>query len=466
MRKAITILLAVVMTLGSALNLNLAYAFAESAITVDKEVTESSTEAGNVKSYIFVPEESGTYEFSVKIEGESTDNILIGIQLLDSEHNLLAESKYRKNAITLQCDLQEGETYYFTYSRMGYAGKITGTAKTYLVAKAPEEIKNDTIVQFTTTEENEITLFKFIPEETGWYKYYSADEKRYTVEGIIYDSNKNAIERSDNYIEGLHGTTLELNGPFSMISYFEAGKVYYLGSRTPYNVGEFEIGIKKVGKATSMSINQSDSTTVNIGQQRSFNLYFDPVDCEPEKITWTSDNTDVMEVDENGICYFKKLGKATLTATTESGLKDSLEVNVVNYQELKTDEEVQIVAGAGKSGGFTFIPDKNGSYNFSVKLSDFRVGLTVKLYDKNYQLITKERNTFNTIDICSELVSGETYYLVYSSDKGDIWTNATITATIKTDDIVSEFEKGDLNKDNIISADDALEILKIAAKIK
>jgi len=56
-----------------------------------------------------------------------------------------------------------------------------------------------------------------------------------------------------------------------------------------------------------------------------------PFDSIHEEITWTSSDENVVYVDSDGWIWLESVGEATITATTESGLTDSILVTVGDF---------------------------------------------------------------------------------------------------------------------------------------
>ena len=59
--------------------------------------------------------------------------------------------------------------------------------------------------------------------------------------------------------------------------------------------------------------------TLTVGQSQSLSAVISPSDATDKTVAWRSDNPDVAAVDENGTVVGRKIGKATITATSVSG---------------------------------------------------------------------------------------------------------------------------------------------------
>lgn len=76
-----------------------------------------------------------------------------------------------------------------------------------------------------------------------------------------------------------------------------------------------------------------------------------PNSATNKKITWTSDNTDVATVDENGKVLAVSNGTATITASTVNGKKAECIITVNEYRDLirvSRDNDARVIAGVCK----------------------------------------------------------------------------------------------------------------------
>ncbi len=81
-----------------------------------------------------------------------------------------------------------------------------------------------------------------------------------------------------------------------------------------------------------------------------------PCDAIDTAITWTSDNTSVATVDQNGVVTAKALGTAVITASNSGGAKKEITVTVANstrtYKGLVSDGPVSVRSSAGYTGSW------------------------------------------------------------------------------------------------------------------
>lgn len=84
----------------------------------------------------------------------------------------------------------------------------------------------------------------------------------------------------------------------------------------------------KIRKANSISIDAS-SKKLKIGSTTSLKIDYSPSNSTPEKITWTSSDASIATVNSNGVVKGISKGKVKITATSENGLKSSINIKVV-----------------------------------------------------------------------------------------------------------------------------------------
>ena len=266
--------------------------------------------------------------------------------------------------------------------------------------------------------------YSFSPDESGWYKFYSSGEGN--IEGIITDANA-ILAKSDNYTYDFLGLYY-ISGNFKLIHFFEAGKTYYLSGYARSSKCEFSLGLEKLTNATDMSILKQDEINIGIGLKRELSINYTPEDCIPEVVSWSSDNPDIVSVDEEGVCHCKTYGTAIITAVTENGLSDSITVNVTDSSLIYLNEEKENTSGHYRSAGYVFIPEVDANYTFYVKSVS---GLTqqapveVSIYDKDYNLIAGNGKMETDISLSCYMKKGENYYLKWESYGGDVLGDVT-----------------------------------------
>lgn len=90
-------------------------------------------------------------------------------------------------------------------------------------------------------------------------------------------------------------------------------------------------------------------TALNVGQKYNLDRTLGP-STSNDKTTWTTSDASIAAPDKNGKFTAKKTGTVTITATTLSGAKDSVKINVVDKDGIVTNqEELDALVGSGAS---------------------------------------------------------------------------------------------------------------------
>ena len=110
-------------------------------------------------------------------------------------------------------------------------------------------------------------------------------------------------------------------------------------------------------KVAVSSISFSSSTTgINVGGSKKLSVIIKPTNASNKSVTWSSSNTSIVSVDQNGKITGKKVGSATITATTKDGgkkatCKVTVTANTVTVQSIKLNVSTLTIA----KGGFTYL---------------------------------------------------------------------------------------------------------------
>ena len=215
-----------------------------------------------------------------------------------------------------------------------------------------EPIELDETKTITITEPGTTVLLKFTAPADDEY-VLAANNKGCMI--TMYNSNYTCIG-------GHYGDDA------AMIKNMKAGEtVYYdCGFWNEYNYGSFTVSMLIRPKATSMKI-KSWYNELNrfIGSKDSLNVVFTPSYAKTEEVTWKSKNPDIVSIDKYGRYECKAEGRTTITATSESGLKCSIQINVKEYETISPGETKTVeIINDNASKTFMITPDKDGTYTF------------------------------------------------------------------------------------------------------
>ena len=133
---------------------------------------------------------------------------------------------------------------------------------------------------------------------------------------------------------------------------------------------------KQTIEPESVTLNKKGKITMNINSQEQLIATILPENANSKtNITWKSSNSNVVEVNKTGKITAKSVGEATITATTENGKEQDLEIKVINEDEIALDinpeDDVAYIVGNEKlfSVQLINIPDTEKE-NVEITVSD------------------------------------------------------------------------------------------------
>ncbi|MGM9552706.1 MAG: Ig domain-containing protein [Faecousia sp.] len=258
----------------------------------------------------------------------------------------------------------------------------------------------------------EYGLYAFLPEEDGWYAFFSESES--DTYGILYDGSMNQLQSDDNDGE---------NSNFKIIAELVGGETYLIKARFySYGPGSFDLKAIKLVPAETIVIEQGDLIEGYPFESTCLSACMTPDNHIPESYMWSSNDTTVATVDSYGEVSYKTPGTATITVTSDSGLSDSIEVIVKEFPDISLDETKTVVIDENqKVGYFKFTPEEDGWYAlYSVSEGD----TFCSLYNATGSQLAYNNNNGDNSNFRVEykMTAGETYvYKVeyyYSSTTG------------------------------------------------
>ena len=216
--------------------------------------------------------------------------------------------------------LKEGTAVITVTSAKGLTDSITVEVTGYPVIVLDQE------VVISTDNNSGTAIFAFEPSVTGTYIFYSYDND-FDTYGHLYDSNMNQITSNDD--------GGDVNN-FRISCKLIAGEKYYFKSRpySSHSSGAYSVQLNMHTAATSMIIGNGDFLSAHIGDSERLWVEFLPDGSNAENVEWESDDESVVMVDSYGNLSFVGAGYATVTATSENGLTDSIAITVMAVPQL------------------------------------------------------------------------------------------------------------------------------------
>lgn len=140
---------------------------------------------------------------------------------------------------------------------------------------------------------------------------------------------------NDIQYSSTNDTVLSVNKKTGVYNAVSVGESMIMATTDSGLISMCTVNVKQ--EATSFAINETGTAILYKGDTIQYTTSIAPSDTTDE-ITWKSNKTDIVTVDENGLVTAKKVGVAKITATTTSGLKDVRYIRV----KLKTPENVKV----------------------------------------------------------------------------------------------------------------------------
>lgn len=151
---------------------------------------------------------------------------------------------------------------------------------------------------------------------------------RFYIDGVLKDTLTMAASEiepgSGPLVIGANG----LDGGQPLLGYLDDVRIYN------YALSNSEImSIASTTVPSSVSLSPTPATVDN-GKTIQLTATVLPVDATNKNVKWSSSNTDIATVDNNGLVAGLAVGTTTITATTYDGAKTSNSVVTVNYAEV------------------------------------------------------------------------------------------------------------------------------------
>lgn len=287
-------------------------------------------------------------------------------------------------------------------------GHITATCTVTVEELSYEQFMPEQTKEITATEDNlGEAIYKFVPEESGTYKFYSHDSD-FDTYGHIYDSELNEIYYDDDDGDG-NNFYIEFDAM--------AGEVYYLKAR-PYSTetsGQYSVSVNKLVSATSLELS-AESISGKVCSVWAVTVSLIPENAKKEQITWSSSDEAVVKLIyiDNNDCQLQLVGTgtATVTVTSENGLTDSCAITVDAPVEIEEGETVQLKCSDNEyKETYKFVPQATGIYRFNESIDG--ASYSLNLYNSDLEWLSSD--SYMQV----ELTAGETYYYTVNAEKSE-----------------------------------------------
>ncbi len=283
------------------------------------------------------------------------------------------------------------------------------------------------------------------------YKYIIFQPFTYTLNlnGGSYESETEVIKMNRLGVEAIELPVPEKAG-YEFVGWRASDGILYKGTLpTVYNSALFQntqLDAQWVEKeATYMVLNQEYVVMEqNIGEQIQLSATIYPEDTLDKTLEWTSSNTEIATVNQDGKITAHHTGKAIITATTSNGIKAvctvyvmGFEVTLPNYCNINDVYEIKvevynngvpemgnqknILISTEESIDIVRVGDATTDYKVTTECSNQKDGEFVSLKTKGYLLDTK-----TTQSIFYRIIPNEEM-----EKAGDYQGNVTFTVNVQ-----------------------------------
>ena len=190
------------------------------------------------------------------------------------------------------------------------------TARCSVTVRSPEALTLDT--PWTLDASLGEQYLSFTAPAEGWYGIFSqGDELDPRVE--VLNASLEGIIDDDETLPGHN---------FFAPVYLAKNQLCYFGIRSYNLTGTAQVTVQKLSSATDIDL-PTASITGYADTVCWLSPVYEPQISIPEALTWRSSNEDVVYVDDTGAVSFLQPGNAVITATSETGKTDSVNVTVL-----------------------------------------------------------------------------------------------------------------------------------------
>ncbi len=362
-------------------SLNISVTDANGAV-IQEETVECAIEPGKTQEVSFVlavpdPLEKQTFTLSASAEGEAdeTDNsqtFVLGYADLAITNLYLTSdsSSTLLKGTVVNNGYDTAEDVLVTVFSQDESGDVIGTYSVKnLAAQASKEFSLVIVEDYLDVN----------PLASGNIIYAlastSSDEENYADNSAVYliqSSTDEPLVLSSRKLQLKPGDTAEVPAVYSSLTTVDESAVQWTsadesvavvedGTVTAVSVGETVLTAKYNGYKAEFSVVvsetiaveavvlSSNSVTVAAGSTKQLTASILPTAATNQKVTWTSEDTDVVTVSSTGLLTGVAAGSTTVTAVTDDGSKTA-ECKVIVSRTIQSSYKASFRGGDGSSG--------------------------------------------------------------------------------------------------------------------
>lgn len=289
-------------------------------------------------------------------------------------------------------------------------------------------------VFITSDAESKERTYKITPQESGYYAFYSS--------GIVCETEGKEIDpRAYLYGATRYELAYDDSGEgvcFRATCVLTAGETYYLRVvlYDPDSAGEgyFDVTMEAIPLPEEMKIDCGD-LTMDQGSNMDIYVTYFPANAFQEDYEVTSSDPSIVYVEGKTI-FAKAAGEAKITATTASGISDTITVTVIGLEAIEpnkicTLESTDDYGTVEKK--VIFRPTEAGLYTLSsTRTVGEEITAKITVYDEYGELRYSEPGTAS-VSLTYEFEAGKTYFYAMKMNYRDVGSVMDFTLT-KTED--------------------------------
>ncbi len=302
----------------------------------DIETYEGYEGSGTTFYYVVSPQNT----YSETVEWSSSDDDIVGVEPNDYYSRCNIRLKSPGTAVVTA-----------TYPN----GVADSVQVTVLEAQTITPGETKTV---NTGSSNKEVRFKFTAPESRYYAFYSTGDNK--TRGVLYSSDGQELDANSG-----NGTDPNFRIQFK----FTEGETYYLSTNHYYSDSSdpYPLTLEAIPFAEAVEITGGETVTGYPGNRFRLNATLLPEGSAAEYIRWTTSDSDVAGVSSYyGDLYFNSPGKATITATSDRGLTDTIEAVVKDFEPIALDTPADVTAkGFDGATVFRFVPAETAVYEFT-----------------------------------------------------------------------------------------------------
>ena len=156
-------------------------------------------------------------------------------------------------------------------------------------------------------------------------------------------------------------------------------KIYHDNTLRAVGAGTAEITIKDSGATKTFTVKvvavpvesieiSNPIEQIQLGEDYKFEDIISPKNATNKEVTWLSDNTDVLEIDEIGNITTKSIGVVTITVLSNNNIEDKVTVEIFEVipDSIECNDSIEIIVGEKKNFKINILPDNANNKNFDV----------------------------------------------------------------------------------------------------